>query len=38
MRPELKGKNGSVRLELGFSLLLVGPSLEGDQDLPCGGH
>lgn len=24
------------KLELGFALLLVGPSLEGDQDLPCG--
>lgn len=38
MRPEEAAKDGSVRLELGFSLLLVGPSLEGDQDLPYDGH
>lgn len=36
MRPEVK--DGNVRLELGFSLLLVGPSLEGDQGMPYGGR
>ena len=37
MMPEVEARDGSVR-KLGFSLLLVGPSLEGDQDLPCDGH
>lgn len=36
MRPGMGVKDGRRKLELGFPLLLVGPSLEGGQDLPCG--
>lgn len=32
----MEAKGSSGKLEFGFPLLLVGPSLEGDQDLPYG--
>lgn len=36
MKQRMEAEDRGVRLELGWLLLLVGPSLEGDQDLPHG--
>lgn len=36
MKKGMEAEDRGVRLELGWSLLLAGPSLEGDQDLPYG--